>query len=482
MNHQPFDRLKANGEAEGFDKLRTNGKGHAEGDHARQPTPSQQANPKAVTIRSLPAAGPRSRLLPFTDVDVPRLMTSLASSNTPAVPVFHAPLPATLPVWMTWLLATACGLIVANLYYAQPLAGPISAALGMSPQSAGLVVTLTQLGYGAGLLFIVPLADRFENRRLVLALIAVETVALAIQAFSTHPAPFLATALLIGAGGVAVQVLVPYAAHMTSEAGRGKAVGNVVSGLMLGIMLARPVSSFVADVLSWHAMFAISAVVMAVLAVVLRVALPARVPPSPLPYGAMLASMVTIVRTTPLLRRRAFYQACQFGAFSLFWTTTPLLLAGPTFGLSQKGIALFALAGVAGAVAAPIAGRLADRGLGHRTTGLAIVAVVLAFVMTHLAPTGSTLALGLLTAAAILLDFGVSATLVLGQRAIYELPAALRGRLNGLFMAFFFMGGALGSALGGWAFAHHGWLATSAVGICFPVIALLYFATEKRSA
>lgn len=387
---------------------------------------------------------------------------------------------ATLSTWMTLLLATACGLIVANLYYAQPLAGPIAAALGMPPQSAGLVVTLTQIGYGLGLLLIVPLGDLFENRRLVLALLAIETVALITQAFATHPAPFLATSLLIGAGAVAVQVLVPYAAHLTSDAGRGKAVGNVMSGLMLGIMLARPVASFVADHLSWHAMFTISAVLMLLLGLVLRMALPVRQPVAGLSYVAMLRSMVTIVLTTPILRRRALYQACQFGAFSLFWTTTPLLLASPVFGLSQSGIALFALVGVAGAVAAPIAGWAADKGFSYRATGLAMAAVLIAFVMTHLAPTGSHLALGLLGAAAVLLDFGVSANVVLGQRAIYSLGAELRGRLNGLYMATFFIGGAIGSALGGWAYAHGGWLLTSAIGICFPVAGLLYFATEKR--
>jgi len=382
---------------------------------------------------------------------------------------------------MTLLLATACGLVAANLYYAQPLVGPISAALGLSPQAAGLVVTLTQIGYGAGLLLIVPLGDLVENRRLVLTLLALETLALAALALVTQPAPFLALSLLMGAAAVAVQVLVPYAAHLSPEAGRGKAVGNVMSGLLLGIMLARPVSSFIAGVWSWHGMFVLSAVLTALLAVVLRLALPVRSPTSGLRYGAMLRSMVVMVRGTPILRRRALYQACQFGAFSLFWTTTPLWLASPAFGLTQTGIALFALAGVAGAVAAPIAGRLADRGMSHGATGLAMLAVLLSFVMTDLAPAGSHLALGLLVAAAILLDFGVSANLVLGQRAIFSLGAELRSRLNGLYMATFFAGGAIGSALGGWSYAHWGWGATSVIGMGFPLAALLYFATEKRA-
>ncbi|MDO9405213.1 MAG: MFS transporter [Polaromonas sp.] len=403
---------------------------------------------------------------------------------TPSTPATHAnvtaPLPAALPTWMTLLLATACGLLVANLYYAQPLAGPIAAALGMPPQLAGLVVTLTQLGYGAGLLLIVPLGDLVENRRLVLTLLVVETLALLVQGFAKHPAPFLATAVFIGAGAVAVQVLVPYAAHMTSEAGRGKAVGNVMSGLMLGIMLARPVSGFVADRLSWNAVFLMSAVFMVVLALVLWRALPVRRPAATMRYGAMLKSMVVIARTTPLLKRRALYQAGMFGAFSLFWTAIPLYLAGPAFGLSQTGIALFALAGVAGAIAAPIAGALADRGHSHRGTWLAMGAVATAFVMTHLAPAGSAWSLGMLVAAAIVLDFGVSANLVLGQRSIFSLGAELRGRLNGLYMATFFAGGAAGSALSAWSYAHGGWLWTSVIGICFPLASMAYFASERQ--
>jgi predicted MFS family arabinose efflux permease len=171
-----------------------------------------------------------------------------------------------------------------------------------------------------------------------------------------------------------------------------------------------------------------------------------------------------------------------FAAFSLFWTTTPLLLAGPIFHLTQGGIALFALAGVAGAIAAPIAGRVADSGWSKPATGIAMACVVVAFLLTHLAPTGSPLALGLLVTAAILLDFGVSANMALSQRAIFALGAEYRSRLNGLYMTIFFLGGAVGSAVGGWAFAHGGWTLTSWIGIALPVIAALYFASEGRRA
>lgn len=399
---------------------------------------------------------------------------------TKVAPVSVSAGPNAVPPWMTLLLATACGLIAANLYYAQPLIGLISADLGLAPAAAGLVVTMTQIGYGAGLLLIVPLGDLVENRRLVLVVLAIATLALMGAALSVHSVPFLIAALLIGLGSVVVQILVPYAAHLAPEAVRGRAVGNVMSGLLLGIMLARPASSFMTEVSSsWHAIFVASALAMLILAIVLGIALPRRAPAPGLRYGALLRSMGELVATTPILRRRALYQACLFGAFSLFWTTTPLLLAGPEFRMSQGGIALFALAGVAGAVAAPLAGRVADRGWSRPASGAAMLCVACAFALTHLGTAGSSSALALLVAAAILLDFGVSANLVLGQRAIFSLGAEYRSRLNGLFMAFFFAGGALGSAAGAWAFAQGGWPAASAIGIALPVVALIYYATER---
>lgn len=381
---------------------------------------------------------------------------------------------------MTLLLAFACGLIAANIYYAQPLAGPIGVALGISPGATGLIVTLTQIGYGLGLLFVVPLGDLIETRRLVLTLIGLATLALLGAGVSTHPFPFFVAALGIGLASVAVQVLVPYAAHLAPEAIRGKVVGNVMSGLMLGIMLARPVSSLIAQIASWHAVFFVSAGAMVLLAMVLGMALPPRKPVSTLSYGRLLASMAHLARTTPVLQRRALYQACLFAAFSLFWTTVPLLLAGPRFGLSQGGIAMFALAGAAGAIASPIAGRMADKGWTRPATALATLAVACAFLVTHFGSNGSPSALGALVVAGILLDFGVTTNLVLGQRAIFVLGAEYRSRLNGLYMATFFAGGAIGSALGALAFTHGGWALASWLGFALPIAALLYFMTERR--
>ncbi|MBP2508303.1 putative MFS family arabinose efflux permease [Agrobacterium tumefaciens] len=381
---------------------------------------------------------------------------------------------------LTFLLATACGLIAANLYYGQPLAGIIGAELGLSVGATGLIVTLTQIGYGIGLLFVVPLGDLVENRKLVVSSVAMAVLSLVGAAFAPHAAPFLIAAFLVGVSSVAVQVIVPYAAHMAPHAIRGRVVGNVMSGLMAGIMLARPVSSLLSEVVSWRGVFLTSAAVMALLAVVLFRLLPTRMPDARLTYGALMASMGRLALHTPILRRRAIYHAFLFAAFSLFWTTTPLYLSGPHFNLSQGEIALFALAGAAGTVAAPIAGRMADRGWTRAATFFALVAVALSFAVTHLAPEGSHLALAILVVAAIVLDFGVTTNLVLGQRAIFTLGAEFRSRLNGIYMATFFMGGAIGSAVGGWAYAVGEWQAASWIGFALPVAALLYFLTEKR--
>jgi predicted MFS family arabinose efflux permease len=383
---------------------------------------------------------------------------------------------------LTLLIAAACGLVVANLYYAQPLVGPIGRALGLPTQIAGLMVTLTQIGYGLGLLLIVPVADIVENRRLITVLLIACSAALAIAASAEHASAFFIASACIGLGSVAVQILVPLAAHFAPAATRGRAVGNVMSGLLLGIMLARPVASFVTDLWGWHVVFAASAILTFALAILLTRALPMRRPTHRLHYADLVRSMWTLLKSEQVLQRRAVYQACLFGAFSLFWTTAPLLLASPAFHLSQRGIALFALAGMAGAIAAPIAGRLADKGRSRTVTMLAMSLVAIGFVMSHFTPTGSFFGLVVLTVAAIILDFGVSANLVTGQRAIFALGAEVRSRLNGLYMAIFFVGGALGSALGAWAYAAGGWSLATWIGFISPVGALLYFATERRPA
>lgn len=383
---------------------------------------------------------------------------------------------------LVFLLATAVGVTAANLYYAQPLVAQISQALGLSAGAAGLVVTLTQAGYGLGVLLVVPLGDIVENRRLVLTMIVITILGLLGLTFSTALLPYFAAAFATGLGASTVQIIVPYSAHLVPEEKRGQMVGSLMSGLMLGIMLSRPTASLLTDLFSWHAVFVASAIMMTLLAFVLFRLLPPRQPNNQnIHYPDLLKSMIGLVLETPVLRRKAIYQAFVFGAFCLFWTASPLFLAGPDFHFSQTQIAIFALVGVAGAVSAPFAGRAADRGYGQAATAIALISCSISFVLSHVFEAGSLISLIALAVSAILLDAGVSANLVLGQRAIFALPAEHRSRLNALYIATIFIGGASGSALGAWAFSHGGWSVTVWYGFALPVFAFLFFLTEYRS-
>jgi predicted MFS family arabinose efflux permease len=336
-------------------------------------------------------------------------------------------------------------------------------------------VTLTQLGYGAGLILLVPVGDLLENRRLV-GITLCFTVAALLMAAAAHSAwTFLLASLLIGVTSSAAQMLVPIAAHLAPAESRGRVVGKVMSGLLLGILLARPIASILADTLGWRSVFVLSAALMAGLVALLMRQLPRRQPVDGPRYGAMLRSMVHLALTTKILQRRSAYHAPLFAAFSLFWTAAPLELAGPGFGLTQRGIALFALAGAAGAVAAPLAGHAADRGWGRPATLFAILAVAAAFALGHFEGTRSVY---VLAAAGIVLDFGVQTNLVVGQRAIFALAPAIRSRLNGLYMASFFVGGAIGSALASPAYQTGGWRLVSWLGIALPLMSLAAFLTE----
>ncbi len=394
---------------------------------------------------------------------------------TQATPDIQAE-PAPGPV--IFLLALAAGLIVANLYYVQPLIGPISRDYGLPIASSGLLVTITQLGYAAGLVLVVPLGDILENRRLILTMVAALVVALAAAFLAPSVSVFFIASLVIGVASSAVQVIVPLAGHLAPDAQRGRVVGTVVSGLLFGIMLSRPAASFFAHWLGPRSIFASSALAMALLMPVLLARLPVRRPRGQ-SYGHVLRSLGPLLARTKVLHRRGGYQAAMFGAFSLFWTAAPLLLEGPRFGFTQVGIGLFALVGAGGALVSPWAGRAADAGHTRRVTVLALTCGLVAFPVALAG--GALVSWPLLVVAALVLDVGVAANLVVGQREIFALGPEARGRLNGLYLALFFLGGATGSFVAGWAFALGGWTAASLVGLLFPLLALIYFASEPRS-
>jgi predicted MFS family arabinose efflux permease len=350
------------------------------------------------------------------------------------------------------LLAFACGATVANLYYAQPLLGLIRGTFGVSGGTAALVVTVTQVGYAAGLALLLPLGDLMENRKLASRTLVITAVALAAAAVAPSFGVFLAAALLVGVTSVVAQVLVPLAAHLAPAGTHGKYVGQVMGGLLLGIMLARSVASLAAAAWGWRSIYAISAGIMIVIAVALARLLPKRQPANSATYPRLVASTIALARAEPVLLRRAAAQALMFGAFTVYWTAIAYELTGRHH-LSQTGVAVFALVGTAGAVAAPIAGRLGDRG--HGRTGRGVAAVVgLAAMLLAGVGAGS---LALLAVAAVLLDFAVQSHQVLSVREVYALRPDARARVNSVFMTICFVGGAVASALTGVVQQTWGW-------------------------
>ncbi|WP_404829175.1 MFS transporter [Streptomyces albicerus] len=383
-----------------------------------------------------------------------------------------------MPGWLVVLLAAASGMTVANLYYAQPLLSSLRDVFHVSEAAAGGLITLTQVGYVLGMLLLVPLGDRLEKRRLISVLLAVTTLALVAAGLATSFPMLLIASLISGGTSVVAQILVPFAASLAPDHARGRIVGRVMSGLLTGILLSRTLSSLVSDVAGWRVVYLGSAVLMALLAVALHLALPRQAATTALPYSQVLRSTVQLVRVHPALLRRGLYQAAMFGAFSAFWTTVSYVLTGPRFHYSPVGVGVFALVGAAGAAVAPFAGRWADRKLVRPMTGAALVAAAVAFAGAGLGQRHIVL----LALAAVLLDMAVQTTLILGQHTIYQLDPSARARLNSAFIAIFFVGGALGSQLGSVAFHAGGWTGVALLGTAFPVLALLYWATEHRAA
>jgi predicted MFS family arabinose efflux permease len=373
------------------------------------------------------------------------------------------------------LLAVGCGLTAANLYYAQPLLAELRASFAISEVAAGGLITATQIGYAAGLLLLVPLGDRVENRRLVAVLLGVTTAALLVAGTAPTFPILLAGALVSGVTSVVAQILVPFAAGLAPERLRGRIVGRVVGGLLIGVMLSRTLGSLLAAVAGWRAVYLTSAALMAVLALALRTALPRRPVSTRVGYGALLRSTAQLVRMHSVLRRRALYQSAMFGGFTAFWSTVPYLLTRPPFSYTQLGIGLFALVGAGGAMIAPLAGRWSDRGLGRPLTAVAFIVAVLAFGIAGLGRHSVIL----LVVAAVLIDMAVQASFIFGQHSIYQLDPTARARLNSAYLATFFVGGAVGSQLGSLTYHAGGWIALTLFGAALPVLALLGWSTER---
>ena len=370
----------------------------------------------------------------------------------------EATLPRALTLPLVGLFAAGAGLSVAALYYSQPMLGELGADIGASPRQIGLVPTLTQLGYAAGIFFLAPLGDRFDRRRIILIKAAALCAALLAGGASSSIALLLVASLAVGLAATMAQDIVPAAATLAPEAQRGRIVGTVMTGLLMGILLSRVVSGFVAAHFGWRTMFVAAAVSIALFAAVAWRTLPRFKATTHLPYGALLASSAHLWKRHGALRRATLAQGLLAIGFSAFWSTLAVMLHASAWHLGSAAAGAFGLAGAAGALAAPIAGRLADtRGpelVTRLGTSLAAVSF-LAMAAGGLLPLH--LQLWVIGLGAVGFDLGVQATLISHQAIVYGIDPGARSRLNALLFTGMFIGMSTGAALGSMALAQWGW-------------------------
>jgi predicted MFS family arabinose efflux permease len=376
------------------------------------------------------------------------------------------------------LLAVACGLSAANLYYAQPVLGSIAHSFHTNSGTVGLIVTLAQVGYVIGLAFILPLGDIFPRRWLVPAVLMITFVGLLISAFAPNVAVLVAITFVVGLGSVAAQLLVPMAASLSPDHERGRVVGMVMSGLLLGILLARSASGVIAQLSSWRVVYVIAALTTLALAVTLQRLLPHEVERPKVRYTSLLKSAVQYFMTESLLRRRGLFGALAFGAFSVFWTTMAFLLSGAPYHYNDLTIGLFGLIGAAGALCANFAGRWADRRWTKSTTLIFATLMAVSFLTLWWGRHN----LAMLIVGILLLDIGVQGLQVTNQSLIYRLAPHARSRINSAYMVCYFVGGALGSWLGSMDYEHFHWTGVCVLGAAIGLVATGIAIVDSLSA
>jgi predicted MFS family arabinose efflux permease len=376
---------------------------------------------------------------------------------------------------LIWMMAIASGAAAANLYYNQPLLAIIAQSFQTSEHSVGLIPMLTQIGYAIGIFLLVPLGDLVERRRLILTMLVATAFALGVAAVSPNFTWLVGASLAIGMTTIVAQLIVPFAANLASPQVRGKVVGMVMSGLLIGILLARTVSGFVGANFGWRSMYWIASVLMILLALALSKLLPKSQPTLKVPYLKLMQSLFELIRQ-PVLQEASLAGAMSFAAFSAFWSTLVFLLAQPPYHYGSEVAGLFGLVGVVGAAAAPLVGKLADRRSPKLTVALGLAITTISFLVFWWQ--GHQL-VGLIFGV-ILLDLGVQTTMVSNQARIYSLPPEAHSRLNALYIMFYFLGGALGSFLGAYAWSRWQWNGVCAVSLLMLAIAFTTFFKRSR--
>ncbi|TYF24263.1 MFS transporter [Enterobacter hormaechei] len=367
------------------------------------------------------------------------------------------------------LMSVATGLAVASNYYAQPLLDTIARAFDLSASSAGFIVTAAQLGYAAGLLFLVPLGDMFERRMLIVSMTLLAAGGMLITASSQSLTMMIIGTALTGLFSVVAQILVPLAATLASPEKRGKVVGTIMSGLLLGILLARTVAGLLASLGGWRTVYWVASVLMVIMALALWRGLPKVKQKNHLNYPQLLASVFSLFTRDKLLRTRAVLGCLTFANFSILWTSMAFLLAAPPFNYSEGVIGLFGLAGAAGALGARPAGGLADKGKSHMTTSAGLVLLLLSWAAIWY---GHVSVLALIVGI-LVLDLTVQGVHITNQTVIYRVKPDARNRLTAGYMTSYFIGGAAGSLISASAWQHAGWTGVCAIGAVVAAINLL---------
>ncbi|MDV0351695.1 MFS transporter [Enterobacter hormaechei] len=367
------------------------------------------------------------------------------------------------------LMSVATGLAVASNYYAQPLLDTIARAFDLSANSAGFIVTAAQLGYAAGLLFLVPLGDMFERRMLIVSMTLLAAGGMLITASSQSLTMMIIGTALTGLFSVVAQILVPLAATLASPEKRGKVVGTIMSGLLLGILLARTVAGLLASLGGWRTVYWVASVLMVIMALALWRGLPKVKQENHLNYPQLLASVFSLFTRDKLLRTRAILGCLTFANFSILWTSMAFLLAAPPFNYSEGVIGLFGLAGAAGALGARPAGGLADKGKSHMTTSAGLVLLLLSWAAIWY---GHVSVLALIVGI-LVLDLTVQGVHITNQTVIYRVKPDARNRLTAGYMTSYFIGGAAGSLISASAWQHAGWTGVCAIGAIVAAINLL---------
>lgn len=382
----------------------------------------------------------------------------------------------TTPLLLT--LAITCAVSVANIYYAQPLLASMAATFSISPAAIGLIITLTQVGYALGLLIVVPLGDVVDRRKLVVVQTLLSAMALVAVGTADAVSVLFGAMIAVGLLAVVVQVLVAYSATLATPSKRGRAVGIVTSGVVIGILGARLISSVIADLGGWRSVYLTSAVLMLIMSVALARLLPSNGPtPTSESYATVLRSLPILFLRDPFLRARAVLAVFTFASFSTLWTALALPLSAAPLSLSHTQIGLFGLAGLIGALAASGAGSLADRGLGQWTTGISLGLLTLSWWPIALLHSS----LPALATGVILLDLAVQAVHVTSQTSMFAAYPAARSRLVGGYMVFYSIGSGLGAISSTTIYASFGWTGVSLLGAAFSAAGMVFWWGTSQS-